>query len=397
MTTSEETRELRALEEALEAGAVNAADPGERSVQELALLLRDVHAIEPERDFKLRMDVRVGAGFPRRGRLGSLRDRARLPRLSSPAFAGAAASVVLALVVTVALVGGNEDSAAPPDTVTSFDAASGGGSGGASEAAPATKAPADENAARSSSPELAAPTDTVIVPPEPPVSNQGIAPGEQRQVERSASLTLGAPPDEIQSVADRIVQVVGRNRGFVLSSNVTSGEEGFSGGAFDLRVPARRLQETIRELSGLGNVKALSQSGQDVTAAVTTTAEALERARADRRGLLRRLENADTEEERQAVRQRLRLVQSEINGLRGRLNAQRERVTYAQVSVTLEPDAKAAAGDENAFDDFVNTLQDSGEIALRVSGVLIPIGLFTGLFWFAGSRWQRRRRESALG
>ena len=47
MTTSEETRELRALEEALEAGAVNAADPGERAVQELALLLRDEHARHP--------------------------------------------------------------------------------------------------------------------------------------------------------------------------------------------------------------------------------------------------------------------------------------------------------------------------------------------------------------
>ena len=395
MTTSEETRELRALEDALDAGAVNAADPGERSVQELALLLREIHAIEPERDFKLKLDARVGASFPRQGRLGSLRDRVRLPRLTSPAFAGAAASVVLALVVTVALVGGGDDASSPATTAPSAGSG-GGGSSIQPETAPAQKA---DEAARSAAPsELAAPTqDSVIVPPEPPVDNQRIAPGEQRQVERSAALTLGSPQDEIQDVADRIVQVVGRNRGFVLSSNVTSGEEGFSGGAFDLRIPARRLQETIRELSELGNVKALSQSGQDVTAAVTSTSEALERARADRRGLLRRLENAKTEDERQAVRRRLRLVQSEINGLRGRLNSQRERVNYAQVAVTLVPDEKGAADKNNAFDDFLNTLQDSGELALRVAGVLIPIALLTALFWFAGSRWQRRRRESALG
>jgi hypothetical protein len=239
--------------------------------------------------------------------------------------------------------------------------------------------------------------DSTIVPPEPP-TQQRIAPGEERQVERAAQLTLGVPDDELQEAADQVVQVVGRNRGYVLSSQVSSGEEGFSGGTFDLRIPARRLQQAIRELSALGNVKALSQAGQDVTAAVTSTEEALERVRADRRGLLRRLENAKTEEERQVIRRRLRLVQSEINGLRGQLNTQRERVNYAQVSVTLVPDEKGAAGDdENAFDDFLNSLQDAGELALRVLGVLLPIALITALFWFGGSRWQRRRRESALG
>lgn len=393
MTTSEETRELRALDEALEAGAVNAADPGERAFQELALLLRDEHTLEPDRDFKLRMDARVDAGFPRRGRLPRM---PRIPRLTSPAFAGAAASVVLALTVTIALLGGEDQQAATtltaPDTpVQSQDEAESGGGGAAREAAPSAQgAPSAEPAAPPAA-------DSPVIPPEPPV-DQRIAPGEQRQVERAAQLTLGAPEDEIQEVADRIVQVVGRNRGFVLSSNVTSGEQGFSGGTFDLRIPARRLQQAIRELSALGDVKALSQSGQDVTAAVTSTSESLERARADRRGLLRRLENAKTEEERQVIRRRLRLVQSEINGLRGRLNQQRERINYAQVTVSLVPDEKGAAGDDgNAFDDFVNSLEDAGELALRVLGVLLPLALVTALFWFGGSRWQRRRRESALG
>lgn len=387
MTTSEETRELRALEEALEAGAVNAADPGERAVQELALLLRDEHATAPDDDFRLRMDARVGAGFPRRGRLPRM---PRIPRLTSPAFAGAAASVLLALTVAVALLGGEDEKAttitAAPEAAAPLqsrdDAESGGGAAAREAAPPAT----DVGGANST-----------IVPPEPPIP-QKIAPGEERQVERAAQLTLGVPGDEIQEAADRVVQVVGRNRGFVLSSNVTSGEEGFSGGTFDLRIPARRLQQAIRELSALGNVKALSQGAQDVTAAVTSTEEALERARADRRGLLRRLENAKTEEERQVIRRRLRLVQSEINGLRGQLNNQRERVNYAQVTVSIVPDEKGAAGDdENAFDDFLNSLQDAGELALRVLGVLLPIALITALFWFAGSRWQRRRRESALG
>jgi chromosome segregation ATPase len=164
-------------------------------------------------------------------------------------------------------------------------------------------------------------------------------------------------------------------------------------------VPVQRLNETLRQLSALADVKSLSQSGVDVTAQVTSLEDQLQRVRADRRGLLRRLANAKTEQEATAIKQRLRLVQSQINGLRGRLNAQRERVSYAQVSVTLAVDEKSGSGSgtSGAVDDFLNTLEDSLAIALRVLGVLIPLALVTSLLWLGGSWWQRRRRESALG
>ena len=424
---STETRDLNVIDEALEAGATTATDPHELELQELALLLREeTTGDRPSDDFRLRMDSRVAAGFPRRGRagraldaIGAARAGLRLPRLTSPAFAGAAASVLLALAVTVALVQGGEDSstvAPTPRTLeapAATDGATSGSGGGAAQAREETSSDAAApESAGGAEPDLAqrsvAPDDPVgspIIPPEPPPGGGSIEPGEQRQVERSAQLTLAEDADRMQQAADRIVSIVGRHRGFVMSSNITSGDDEFTGGGggtFDLRIPARRLPQAINDLSKVGELRSLSQSGQDVTAQVTSLEEQLERARADRRGLLRRLERADTEREARAIRERLRLVQSQINGLRGQLNQSRERVTYAQVTVSLiESDGESAGDDRDgaagAWDDFVNTLEDALGIALRTLGVLLPIALVVGLFWLVASRVQRRRRESALG
>ena len=62
-----------------------------------------------------------------------------------------------------------------------------------------------------------------------------------------------------------------------------------------------------------------SQSGQDVTQEVVTAADRLQAARAERRSLLRRLENADSDTEAEALRRRLDLNAREIRGLRSQL------------------------------------------------------------------------------
>ena len=75
----------------------------------------------------------------------------------------------------------------------------------------------------------------------PPGGGQDIAPGtEIRRIERSAQLTLAADPDDFDGIADSIFRTADRRDGFVLQSSFTQGEEGFSNGFFELRVPASR-------------------------------------------------------------------------------------------------------------------------------------------------------------
>ncbi len=185
--------------------------------------------------------------------------------------------------------------------------------------------------------------DSVAAQPLPLPPDAGFDPGRrERRIERAISLELEMPVDEMARVADGVTTVTNRHGGFVFSSSVSTGEDG-SGGDFELRIPAERLRPALRDLSELAAVRSQSQSGQDVTRDFVTAKDRLQAARAERRSLLRRLENAATDSEAEAIRARLDLVAGEINGLRGQLRDLRLRTDYAVVSVSLVADEGGGA------------------------------------------------------
>lgn len=350
------------------------------TTRELEQLLRE-DAPQPSDAFRARMDEGLAEGFPRR-RARRLPAFTRVPRL---ALAGAA-SALLALSVTVALLTGGEEAA-------DDDAA------GVSAPAVPTPSAAEESADSAGGAELA-PDDPQALRAAP---GSDIAPRErERQIERSAQLTLAAPADQLGRAAEQVVGVADRHRGFVLRSDVSTGDEG-GGGEFDLRIPQDRLRPALRDLSAIGEVRARSEQGQDITPAVSRTAERLEEARADRRGLLRRLELAQTDDESQTIRRRLRLVSAEIRGLTRELRGLRERVDYAAVTVTLEEGGDDAGSDDGgtgtgaAFDDALGSLEDALELGIRALGVLLPLALLAAAGWLATRMLLRRRRDAALG
>jgi hypothetical protein len=219
-------------------------------------------------------------------------------------------------------------------------------------------------------------------------------------VERSAELTLAAPDDRLDRVADSIVRVTDRHDGFVLRSSVSSGDDSERRGTFDLRIPVASLQDALGDLSKLGHVRARRQAGRDITPAYVASRDRLTAAKAERRSLLRRLAGADSDSEAEAIRRRLDAVSLRIDRLRRELGAVRERTDYAAVSVDLEAEdgdgGAAAGGTREAFDDSLGLLAGALNLALRALGVLIPLAIVAGLGWLAGSMLRRRRREAAL-
>lgn len=375
---------LATVDDALATGRVSAEAPLARELQDLALAL-EAESELPSDEFARRLDARVAAGFPRarRRRLPSL------PSLTSPRALGlAGAAATLLIVVGVALEAGREEPAgldgatpAPLSTAASEDAAP------APARAPDAGSETHEDMARSSG--------------SPGQGRGRVAPGErERRIERAAELTLAAPGDELDSVADGIIRVTDRHRGFVLSSSVASGDDSDEGGRFDLRIPAESLQAALRDLSKLGHVRARRQSGRDITPAYVSSRDRLEAARAERRGLLRRLERAETDAGADRIRDRLEGVSLRIERLRRELGALRERTNYAAVSVDLEgTDGEGGAGGgatRDAFDDSVALLEGSLNLLVRALGVLIPLGVVAGLGWAGGRLLRRRRREAAL-
>ena len=208
----------------------------------------------------------------------------------------------------------------------------------------------------------------------------------------------------VARVADGVTTVTARHGGFVLSSSVSTGEDG-SGGDFELRIPSDRLRPAVRDLSELADVRSQSQSGRDVTRNFVTAKDRLQAGRAERRSLLRRLKAADTDEQAEAIRARLDLVAGEINGLRSQLRDLRLRADYAVVTVSLlaeETDGgqEDEGGASGSFDDAIGDARDllvgfTG-VLVRVLALALPLGLIAAAAWFASRVFRRRRRESAL-
>jgi Domain of unknown function (DUF4349) len=387
-------RGLAAIDEALASGVAGDASPRTRELQELALALHSDSAV-PEPAFAERLSARVEAGFPPQP--GSARARAQATSSSLRRGPRRAARIGRELLVPAAIVG-----AIVLPLVVAITLAGPGGSGGDDDGGGGGAA---VEPAPQASPEAPRDLSAGAVPgPVPVPADRGFAPGQtERRIERSISLDLEVPPDQMAQVAEDVTAVTNRHGGFVLSSSVdTGGDRG--GGDFSLRIPADRLRPALRDLAALALVIRQTQEGRDVTRQHVTAKDRLGAARAERRSLLRRLEEADTDEEAEAIRRRLDLVAGEINGLRAQLRELRLRTNYAVVLVSLlvpeDGSDGGAGGASRAFDDAIT---DAGDLLVGTAGVLIrvlalalPIGVIGAAALLAARLLRRRRRESAL-
>ena len=220
-------RDLAAIEDALANGMAAHDDPSARELQELALALR-ADAPEPDPGFARELPpvlrrVPSSAGFA-----GGERRRAARALPTREAAEGAARPrrdrgdprPARARRVAGGLTG---DGHGQRRRLRWRGAVSSGDAGGGSVAPEASEDAGSGGGARA------------ISPGPPP---ERFAPGQsERKIERSIGLELEAPVDELERVADQITSVTNRHGGFVLSSSLSTGDEG-AGGDFELRIPS---------------------------------------------------------------------------------------------------------------------------------------------------------------
>lgn len=372
-------RELDAIDAALAGRSV----PDE--LGDLEALVHEVRAARPSpsEPFVRELDRRAADGFGRnRPGRRSPRASAFLRRRTLMPALGAVASLLLAAVVAVSVLHrGRPDSAQPLSThkgtaTVAEPLPEAGRGGGQDESVPA---------------------------PVPPSVAGGELPGRRdRRVEREASLTLTAPADKIAEIADDVVRVTDRVGGIVVSSNVETGDRGRATATFDLRVPTPRLREALSQLSELAHVKSRTQSSQDVTGSFVSSQERLREVLAERQSLLRQLADADTLNETESLRARLRIVNTEIAARRGELAGLRERTSFSRLSVTLESESSDETGDDgtwtpsDALHDAIRILEVAAGIALVTLAVIAPLALLGVFAGWGVRRARRRRREQAL-
>jgi hypothetical protein len=248
-----------------------------------------------------------------------------------------------------------------------------------------------------------------VIEPKPTVPGQtpppGTAPGvRDRQVERSAELTLGTDPDQVQDVSGKVIDVVGRYRGFVLSSSVRDGSNGDAGASFELLIPSARLSPTLADLSGIAEVRSRSENTLDITAPYVSAREHLRDNRAEAEGLLRQLGEADTDAERASVKAQLQVVRGRIAAFRSQVDRLQRRGNFSHVSldvVTGKAEAFPGTGGgdwgvSDALDDAGRVLAVAAGVALIGAALILPIGLLGGAAWGARRVYLRRARAATL-
>jgi hypothetical protein len=409
--TIEEARELDALERAL------AGDPVDYDLREFEDLVSDIRATAPEMTpgFAARLEHQVQEGFPESQEQPALRKRRRLLVLL-PA-AGTVAAMLIALVVVLGQGPDDElstfaggDTAVQQDAPTAATESRGetlDATGAADEAAStqesarAKAAPAPPaSGATGSSTDPAAAAPAIV----PRASGQTVAPARERKVERSADLVLSVPMSKLNSTADGVIRTVDRFNGIVASSAIGS-DDNTGEASFDLRIPTDRLDDALAALSKLGHVAERRQNLVDITGSFTSVQDNLSDARAERRGLLKALGSAGTQQQIDSLKARLRNVRSRIARLNGDLESLRRRADLSRVSVTVRGDGSKADEDTggagrwspgDAARDALRVLEVAAGVALVALAVAVPLALLAALGALGVRSTRRRRREGAL-
>ena len=406
--TPEQERELDALDRAI------TGEPVEFELRELEDLVRDVRATAPEMSpaFAARLEQEVQDGFPT--------SQERVPVTVRRPWRGrrwmllpALGSLTAVLVALVVVFGGSGDSGEigafsgesdTPGTAVTEEASPTAGGAAEDSAAGAGRAgagPADvDSMAREPKAAPASPATSAVAPDPAP---DAVAPARTRKVERSAVLALRTSDGEFERTTAAVLTTVARFGGIVAGSQI--GESDAAGGeaTYDLRIPTGRLDRALAALSKLGHVTERSQSLQDITASFTSAQERLTDARAERRGLLRALGRATTQNAIDSLKAQLRIVSSRIAGLKGQLASLRRRADLSRVDLTVRGGASesgTAGGGSwtpgDAAGDALRVLEVLAGVALVALAVLVPLALLGAAVALGVRSGRRRRRESAL-
>lgn len=399
-------RELDALDRAL------AGEPVDAEFDAVATLARELRETRPEPDaaFAEELDRRAAGGFPARDGAPPSRFAVRVREwlagvrpmwIAAPA--GAVATVVLVASVAVIQSGGGEDATSPvaEQSTQGEPAADTGRDAAAAETLEAPDTGAAGGTAPPGESELnadeALPT-TPTVPSPPTQDRERVAPGSDREVERSATLALSADGDEFAEAADGVVEITDRYKGFVVSSDESEFGD-TSRATFELEIPSDRLSAALADLSELAHVESRTEDTLDITAPTVTARQRLTDARAEVDALLGQLSEADTPKETEDIRARLDVARAEVAAAKEEAQLLARRANYADVRVTLSSDdgGEGDWGADDAVDDIGDALSTAGGIALITAAILLPIAFLVALVALAWRRSVRRGRERALG
>jgi hypothetical protein len=362
---------------------------------ELAIVLRD-ERITPDDAVGDRLDARVARAVQAR--------EARRGRPDWRALCPVAGVLVAALAVAVVVVvsGGSSRPTSPrelanglppetPHAASSSHAASGA----------AVSRSAAGTAATTAAPGPVGPGSGNIAGALP-------LPNGRKQVD-SAQLQLTTPAGQIEAVAQQAFAAIAAENGIVEHSTVSAGGAGNAYAEIAVSVPEGELGATMARLSQLRGARVASRTDatQDVTGAAGADNRRLADDRALRSSLLRRLAQAVTQEQIDAVNAQIHDSEGAISRDERAIAALNRRVARSEIELTIDgggvivaPGTPSSGGGgftlHRAVHDAGRVLVVGAGVALIALAALVPLTLVLGLVAWLVALLRRRGRERAL-
>jgi hypothetical protein len=216
----------------------------------------------------------------------------------------------------------------------------------------------------------------------------------------NATLTVEvSDSDAVSRAAQDALDLTRSLGGYVVSSSVSTGEEGSA--SLTVRVPVTRVQEAITGLSGLGRIVSQQVTIDDLQ----QTLDQLEKREATVRSRIARirarLESETLDPQTEAVlRARVQTLRSELTELRTGISSTEAEARMSTIQLTVvTPGAYGAVAPpsriDRTIDEALNVLAWEGVVALGLLIVLAPFAFVAFAAWL-GRRLFRRREEERL-
>jgi Domain of unknown function (DUF4349) len=243
-------------------------------------------------------------------------------------------------------------------------------------------------------------------PPAPAAdgTKAGSMPKTSRKVIRNAELSIEvASPAAAESKVSALVEHLG---GYIASSTrEMAADEGARSEArvsLSLRVPADRMDEALREIKRLGGGAETEKIGsEDVTDEYIDIEARVTNQRHLEQQLVSLLAQANKVDDALKVHQELTTVRTEIDRLEGRKRFLDTETSFAKISLSMSPLRPVLATTATGFgvsvrraaSDAVDVATGVVTIAIRATGVLLPLSVMFGLPTLGLVLWLRRRRR----
>jgi hypothetical protein len=222
---------------------------------------------------------------------------------------------------------------------------------------------------------------------------------------QNASLQLRVKRGTLDDQLAEVQVIASTAGGYVVSSSLNRTVDGDPKLAtMTIRVPARRFGSAMKELKGLGSIRGMDVTTEDVTQEYVDVKSRLRHDRAVEGRLLSLLAKSTIVNEALAVQARLDTVQEQIEVSQGRLNYLDQLTQLSTITITLRERARPG---ESSDDDGVtfgtgDAFKEAGERFMeRINNGIVRLGgalpglLLLAALGLVGYRIWRRRRPAA--